>query len=75
MHGGECQEEEEPVLVEILEDLHMKLFFMMVVFICEVVVLIEIGKTNNRLWAECQAASVDADEFQQHYDHKTLLDL
>ncbi len=72
MHGGECPEEEEPVLVEILEDLHMKLFFMMVVFICEVVVLIEIGKTNNRLWSECQAASADADEFKQHYDNYKL---
>ena len=63
---GECPVEEEPQLVEILEDLHMKLFFMMVVFICEVVVLIQIGQTNNLLWAACQDASSDADRSEQH---------
>lgn len=58
--------EEPDEFVEILEDLHMLLFFVMVVFISEVVYLIQSGRSNIARWRDCEDAIENHDRYYEH---------
>eukprot|EP01052_Picozoa_sp_SAG31_P003599 SAG31_NODE_140_length_22731_cov_10.941410_23_plen_503_part_00 len=52
--------------VEMLESLHMLLFFVMVVFICEVLFVITAGKKNIRQWRYCERTIRKEHKYREH---------
>ena len=66
-----CEEEEEITpLGEIIEDLHMTVFFIMIGYIVSIVWVISVANRNSKLWAEAENVIDDdaADNDSGDYD-------